>query len=443
VLLENLVERIECLRHTFSFRWKAVKNVGMRALSIDEIDEIISSLDIYSGKPLQSIATGPQDLILGFWEGRRMLFLWLDLDMTNPILLPMLDLPLSLPKARSPLNLFLNAHFSGRPLLRIERRGSEGRIVHFVFEEDAELEFRMIPRGVNVIARAASKQISWKSVLHLSEHVEPRALASRSLREMLDEWKAKRVKPSAAAKGATPKNSLAKKLEGLKRSLAKVNEEIEKKSLSPYRRLGEWLVEHQTLTVPEEFAPLIEARRKLAWNIEQCFHKAKEAERKLEGTIARRSELESEVASVEKRIVQGVVLDEPEKRPPRVKGEAPSSRTLNLPNAMQVSAGKSARDNLSLLRRAHAWDLWLHVKDQPSAHAILTRAKGAKVSEEILRKSAQWLIRMSLGSKFREHIGEKFQILSAECRHVSPIKGDRLGRVTYRNEKVILVKFEG
>ena len=90
------------------------------------------------------------------------------------------------------------------PLLRIERRGEEGRIVHFVFEDDAEIEFRMIPRGVNVIARAGGKQISWKAVLHLSEHVEPKALASRALREILDEWKAKRVKPSAAAKAATP-----------------------------------------------------------------------------------------------------------------------------------------------------------------------------------------------------------------------------------------------
>ena len=105
----------------------------MRALSIAEIDEIIQSLDIYSGKPLQSIATGAQDLILGFWEGRRMLFLWLDLDQTNPILLPMLDLPLSLPKHRSPLSLFLQAHFAGRTLARTERRVSEGRVVHFIF----------------------------------------------------------------------------------------------------------------------------------------------------------------------------------------------------------------------------------------------------------------------------------------------------------------------
>jgi predicted ribosome quality control (RQC) complex YloA/Tae2 family protein len=82
------------------------------------------------------------------------------------------------------------------------------------------------------------------------------------------------------------------------------------------------------------------------------------------------------------------------------------------------------------------------VKDQASAHAILFRPKGAKIPDETLRKASQWLIKMSLGSKYKNHLGEKFEILSTECRFVSPIKGDRLGRVTYRNEKVFVVKFD-
>ena len=130
--------------------------------------------------------------------------------------------------------------------------------------------------------------------------------------------------------------------------------------------------------------------------------------------------------------------------PQRGKGEAPASRTLTLPNAMQLSTGKSARDNLALLRRAHAWDLWLHIKDQPSAHAVLSRAKGAKIPEEILRKKCSVAnSHVAWFPNFARTSVKNSKFFPPNVGTVSPIRGDRLGRVTYRNEKVILVKFEG
>jgi predicted ribosome quality control (RQC) complex YloA/Tae2 family protein len=208
---------------------------------------------------------------------------------------------------------------------------------------------------------------------------------------------------------------------------------------SPYRKLGDWLVEHQSMDVPEEFAAMIDRRRKLAWNIEQCFQKAKENESKLVGTKNRARELEAECARLEQKLQSGDWTTTPE--PKKTRGQQQASRTLHLTDNLHVAVGKSGRDNLEILRRAHPWDLWLHVKDRPSAHAVLSRPKGAKISDEILRQAGQWLIRMSLGPKFKDHEGEKFEILSAECRYVSPIKGDHLGRVTYRNERVLRIKF--
>ena len=140
-------------------------------------------------------------------------------------------------------------------------------------------------------------------------------------------------------------------------------------------------------------------------------------------------------------MAQGDWIDTEKKRV--TKGDRPAARTLHLAENMYVVAGKSARDNMDLLRKAHALDMWLHVKDQPSAHAILFRPKGAKISDEMLRKASQWLLKMSLGAKYKNHVGEKFEILSVECRFVNPIKGDRMGRVNYRNEKVFIAKFEG
>jgi predicted ribosome quality control (RQC) complex YloA/Tae2 family protein len=238
------------------------------------------------------------------------------------------------------------------------------------------------------------------------------------------------------------REAVEKKIESLQKSLRKVEDEIEKKAHSPWRRFGQWLVENQSMNVPPEFLALVDRRRKLAWNVEEAFRKAKEAERKLEGTRARAIELKVQIADLEKRLSQGDWLSV-EKKKTSPKGDRPDARTLRLSETLHVVAGKSARDNLDLLRKAHAWDLWLHVKDQPSAHAIVFRPKGAKLSDEQLRQASQWLIKMSLGSKYKAHVGEKFEILAAECRFVTPIKGDRLGRVTYRNEKVFILKFEG
>jgi hypothetical protein len=410
----------------------------MRPFSGPEIDEVVSSLGICLGKPMQTAVVSDPDVVLGFWEGRRAIWLWLDLRPNEPALLPMVELPTTPSNKKSPMQLFLKAHFIGKPLAAIERVSDLGRVVRLRFDDESFLEFRMIPRGVNLIASSHGKQVSLKPVQELPPAAETVPSGPvRKLRDLVDEWRAGRF----SAKPSSPKASLEKRIESLRRSLGKVNVEIEAKTNSPWRKLGDWLLQNQSLEVPEEFTPLIDKRRKLAWNIEEAFRKAKEAERKLEGTRARVGELKAEIGDLEERIAKGEWLQPERKKVSR--SELPSARTLRLTDALQVVAGKSARDNLDLLRKAHAWDIWLHVKDQPSAHAVLFRPKGAKISDEMLRKAAQWLLKMSLGSKHRGHIGEKFEILVTECRFVVPIKGDRLGRVNYRNEKVFITKFDG
>jgi predicted ribosome quality control (RQC) complex YloA/Tae2 family protein len=410
----------------------------MRTFSGPEIDEVISSLGICLGKTLNTAVVSEGDLVLGFWEGRRAIWLWLDLKPNLPALLPMVELPTTPQPKKSPMQLFLKAHFIGKSLARIERVEELGRVVRLLFADESFLEFRMIPRGVNVIVSSQGKQVSLKPVQELPTAIDVAPLGpARSLRELVDEWKATRF----SSKPSSPKVNLEKKIDNLRRSLEKVKAEIDSKMNSPYRKLGDWLLQNQSLDVPEEFASLIDKRRKLAWNIEEAFRKAKESERKLEGTRARVVELKQEIVELEGRIAKGEWL-QPEKKKVARK-EQPSARTLRISESLQVVTGKSARDNMDLLRKAHAWDLWLHVKDQPSAHAILFRPKGAKTSDETLRKAAQWLLKTSLGSKYRNHVGEKFEILVTECRFVTAIKGDRLGRVNYRNEKVFITKFEG
>lgn len=408
----------------------------MRPLSLDEIDQLLGSLAIYENKRLQTVAASRDDVVLGFWEGRRILWLWLDCDSLTPALIPSVDLPLSLPKKHTPLQLFIKAHLLGSRLLEMRLKSGEGRVVHLIFDK-GEIEFRLIPRATNVIVKSQDKSVSLRPPLELAPHSEPSATKMRSLPEYIDEWKSKRLK---APNKKTPKQSFEQKIKGVERSIEKVAQEIALKQQSPYRLLGEWLAKNQTLNVPEEFQTLVDQRRKLSWNIEHAFEKAKENERKLEGTRERKKELEGQLVELKARLAQGNWV---ESETPKTKKANPArGRTLSLGTELQIVVGKSAKDNLGLLRRARAWDLWMHIKDVPSAHGILSRPKQGKVSDAMLTQASHWLIKNSLGQKYRNHIGEKFEILVTECRFVSPIKGDRLGRVNYRNERVLRIRFE-
>lgn len=109
-------------------------------------------------------------------------------------------------------------------------------------------------------------------------------------------------------------------------------------------------------------------------------------------------------------------------------------RKLHLASGAIVYCGKSAGDNLSLLRKARAWDLWLHLKDYPGAHAIIHRQKDQVIGGAELYQAAEWVVKESFASMHLE-VGARLDVVIVECRFVRPIKGDKLGRVTYHSEK--------
>jgi hypothetical protein len=78
------------------------------------------------------------------------------------------------------------------------------------------------------------------------------------------------------------------------------------------------------------------------------------------------------------------------------------------------------------------------MRDFPSSHAVFFRNKGTKVGDAEFRQAAEWFIRNHFGPKAKEHSGEKFELIIAECRFVKPIKGDKIGRVTYRDERILI-----
>ena len=111
------------------------------------------------------------------------------------------------------------------------------------------------------------------------------------------------------------------------------------------------------------------------------------------------------------------------------------ARKIILSEGVEAVCGRSAKDNLAILRQARAWDLWLHLKDYPGAHGIIFRNKNKNVTSEQFQQVAEWVIRESSAAKgFRW--GAKYEVIVAECRYVKPIKGDKIGRVTFTHPQV-------
>jgi len=376
--------------------------------------------------------------VLGFYSPEGVLWLWIDLNAVRPCLLPWTEVPLRLPQAKSPLNLFLRAHFRDRVLRNVS---AQGCVISLEFGDGNRLELRLIPHVRNILAFADGKQIAWQKPSPLPETPEREALsAPRSLEDLREEWLALRG-AGKGKKSSDPKARLENELSKKHKALEKVEEELARKRDLPYKAVGDWLKVHQNLDVPREWEPFVDKRRKLSWNIEQCFTKARESLGKITGTEKRAEILREEIDRLKARLA-GPIQETPRQEKPKVSlGDfAAQGRTLRLNDELTVVAGKSAGDNLKILRKARAWDLWFHLRDYPGSHAVLFRNKNTKVGENLILQVVDWFLRMQLGSKVTQHSGEKFAVLIAECRHVHPIKGDKVGRVTYHDERVLIYK---
>ncbi len=426
----------------------------MRAWTVAELDNVVASLTPLQGLRLQEVSTSVEDVVLGFYSPDGMLWLWIDLQAVCPSILPWMELPLRPTVQKTPLLLFLRAHFIGRTLQTIERLTSRGRVLLLRFGGPAdhlEIELRLFPHARNILLRAGERSIAWQKPKDLTESVEDdlSARAIRSLEDLRAEWRRRRVDSKISRKSLTkttdPLLKLKKEIEKKQTALKKVEQELQRKLDLPWREVGDHLKLQQSLDTPKDWEPFVDRRRKLAWNIENCFVKAREVEGKLAGTRHRYATLKAELTELEARLsdpksVQQASGQKVQSAPLKIIADR---RTLRLTEGAMAVMGKSAADNLKILRKARAWDLWLHLRDQPSSHAVIFRNKGAATPESQVLEVAMWFVRNQLGQKAARHVGEKFSLVITECRHVHPIKGDKLGRVTFRDERVLMLQFLG
>ncbi len=415
------------------------------------------------GAQLQECLQSEDECGLGFYHHGKVIWLWFELNPQCPTLVRILAKPPQRKKHTRPLSLFIKSRFVGRRLAAVWADEAGGRVLIFSFhrsssEEDQsqiEIEARLFPRGQNLIARDGEKSVAENKPKDLPPSVAPQEAEPRAWSEIEREWldshestsSANQEKPGAALAGASlsaAEKAWLKAKEKKSKALLKMKEELALKLGHPYRAIGNWLKTEQSLEVPQEWRIEIESKRSLAWNIENVFNLAKENERKALGTQARIAKVEQELAHLEKTSPQAhekkTDRSEQKVRDGLLNRAEARGRQLHVADDVEVYIGKSAADNLALLRKAQPFDYWLHLRDQPGSHAIMRRTRSRIVTDSEFIQAATWVIEHSLKRRASELTGERFDLLIVECRYVRPIKGDKLGRVNYSHDRVLSIR---
>ncbi len=359
-----------------------------------------------------------------------------------------------------PIVLFLKAHAKNKKLDSISLNQEEGRIVYLNYigkgesgEETCQIKFVLIPRALNVIIKSGSKSISMfpqKTFPPSIMSENPDDVLQFNVQDYLTEWTSVFHNPIKSVM-ESEEILLQRKLKVIdkkKSALKYLIEDLEKANV-PWLNIGEYLKEKQTIDVPDDWKIYIDETKSFSDNLQNCFEKHKEQDRRINHLREKIKHLKEELLNLEDEEIlkfSKIKSHQEASRPSDLSVAAQfmqkagaHGRKFSLNSKVEAVIGKSAADNLSLLRKAQAWDIWVHLKDYPSAHAIIRRPRGIAISHSDILKVAEWVLRQTLKDK-NINEGDRYQIVSTECRHVKPIKGDKIGRVIYHNEENLVLK---
>lgn len=439
----------------------------MKSPSFSEFQTIIQYLhDELSGSQLQEVISTEDGLVFGFYRfihEPKAVWLVLDLDTQFPFVGMFSQNPWLKIKKTKPVALFLNSHFKNTHLKEVRVLENFGRVAEFDFslpDKKLVLQLRLIPNQPNVIATADQKSVSWDKprelvVATLDENYESE---NRSIPFLFKQWFDRRSKTKVNEKlggagssghGQSPfekwMQQRKKDLQKKQKALQQIDEQKAELKKIPWSEIGNHLKTHGFKDLPLDWTAYVDFKQKPSFNIEKAFEKSKQVAHKLLGADERKKQLAIEIDLAmdlsEHRFQQHLnELSAKQAKQGLRKATEGSFRKLNIDgeNPVSVLMGKNAGENLKLLRQAKAWDLWVHLKDYPSAYAILQKPKDKNVSDQVLIQASQWLVKESIKNK-KNMDGVKLAVVIVECRHVRPIKGDKLGRVTYHHPREMLI----
>jgi hypothetical protein len=376
---------------------------------------------------LQKIRTDGRRVVLTFHSPhlRQEIHLLFDSQMANPLLVLSKDFDeRKIDKRDKPLTLFLRSHGIGLRVEDIVLESEKGRAVKINLVAGAThcvVRFVLVPHAVGLEIFAAGKSISWSKPRELGAPPPVNLKDSENIKD----WSAWSLEAlSFILNGVKEKKQKA---------LDKLSLEIEKNhptiEAQRWQKFGEALKYGDSFA--DELKDLWDAKLNRSENRERAFLKAKQVLEKAERREQRRQELETEIAQ---EIESPSALANKSGTQALIKAEA-KGRSLDLSCGAQAVVGKSAEDNMALLRKARAWDYWLHLKDEPSAHGLIFRNKEQNIPHKDLHRVALMILSRS---RWAENQAQafSFDIIMAECRHVRNVKGLK-GRVTFGDHQVL------
>jgi hypothetical protein len=435
-LIEDIKQFISF--HTLNFseeslKWMTVKgDIFLQALNYWQILSYSDWLhQTLVQSQLQDCWTDGKLIVLELYKTKT-IYLILNPNMTAPNCAVFFNKP-PIKKLKKPLTLFLNSRAKNSRLTKVFNLEPEGRVINFEFGNDVLIKFILVPRQANIIVSHSGSQVAWEKPSVLAPHqAPPQEFVRVNWADYGDEYfqeffnkVPKNPNQKAPDDSAQKIKNLINKKQKALEALAAVDFDSQIKMFS---ELGEEL-KVKSFSESKLYQPKLSKGE----NIKIAFQKVKDLKRKKQGAKERSNQLKSEIHNLE----SGHYV---EKKPSGslLKSANAKGRTFRLNDAVTVECGKSGADNLKLLRKASGWHLWLHLRDFPGSHAIMSFAKNLRISNEDLHKAAVWLIEETIEKKSAVS-GLKYDVLAVECRFVKPIKGDKLGRVTFQNEKVFSV----
>lgn len=407
-----------------------------------------------AGAQLQSAWTSGDLLFLEFYK-LQTLYLIFDLQMKHPFVVLTEKGPVKnfgVKKEVKPLGLFIQSNICNQHVTVFRVDPSWGRVLFVEFMPGHQIEFRLIPRAVNLLVFSAAKRISWRKPQELPLSQPLQSVAASDASPGQTNWPERFEEWMQARWGGQGRMSLAAKADALnpsehdrailkkKVALEKIRQEILAAELAAewdvLRKLGEQL-KSASYSLPEQWMSRIKASQR-SQQIQEVFDLAKQLEKKHQGKRERAAQLASEIelGAVAKANRGGAQKSDGDPLS-KAKLKDVRSRRLDLGDGIEAIMGKSAKDNLAILRQSKAWDLWLHLRDYPSAHAVIRKNRNDILSDRKLQQVVDWICQEHFRSQ-KVDLGQRLEVIVAECRHVKPIKGDSHGRVTYQNERIFI-----
>lgn len=397
----------------------------MKAFHLNELAGFLGLFQKYTGAQVQEVVSTDTQVVMRL-RLKQNFYLFFDLSATAPLVFWLTD-EIKLKKKTTPLTLFLKKYFTDSILQDVRLINGEGRILHFYFFSkefgSLELEARLYPHGQNLIAKTGEKSIAFnkpKNIVHEEIEISPVSNIDEIMRLKWEEYQSIR-KPKT--------NKIDPKIKTVE-LIARLEKDLENYPHFPYREIAEKIKGQQGFQGIDP--DLIDTE--LSW-----FEVVKLLIEKDKKQIHKKQALKERIESLKKDLSEGRVVDAKATND-LFSGGGAKGRVKVLPDGRRAYVGKSAKDNMALLRSAKAWYLWMHVRDYPSGHLILQQNKGQAISEDDLKDLAIFLVKESGFAKSLRS-GDMFDVQYAECRYIKPIKGDKMGRVYVQKEKVLRVRF--